>query len=221
MKLLPASALLLAALLPVHAQQPDVEAKELRERDRIKAERAVVEDRFRMEEHACRQKFSVNDCVDRARRSRNADLAVLRRQELLLNDAERQRRAAERKRELDERNSAERQQEAAEKRAKALQEQQERENRFNEKAAKRAADQAENAANPAAPRVAKPGTVEPQGKARAARAFDAPQPSPSKAAENRAKFESNQQEAAKHKAEVQERAAKRTKPPASALPPPP
>ena len=114
MKFLPAAALLLSALLPAHAQESDQEAKEMRERDRIKAERAVVEDRFRVEEHACRQKFAVNDCVDRARRHRSADLAELRKQELVVNEAERKRRAAERRRELDERVSPERQQEAAE-----------------------------------------------------------------------------------------------------------
>jgi hypothetical protein len=68
--------------------------------------------------------------------------------------------------------------------------------------------------------VAKPGTVEPQGKARASREFHSPQIEASKAAENRARFEAHQKEAAAHRAAVAERAAKRTKPPASALPVP-
>jgi colicin import membrane protein len=220
MKLLLASALFLAAILPVHAQETDVEAKEAKERDRIKAEKAVVEERFKVEEHACRQKFAVNDCVDRARRSRRDDMAGLQRQEQVLNDAERKRRSAERRKELDERVSPERQQEAADKRAKALQDTKDREDRNSEKAAKRAADQAGKAAHPSAPKAARPGTVEPQGKARPSRAFNVPQPEASKAAANRAKYESNQKDAAQHKAAVREREAKRTKPPASALPAP-
>jgi colicin import membrane protein len=217
MKSLLASVLLLAAFAPAFAQASDEEARETRERDRIRHEKATIEERFRVEEHACRQKFAVNDCVNKAKRSRSADLAELRKQELAINDAERKRRAEQRQKELAERQSAEHQQEAAEKRARALKESEERQKAFDEKAAKRAADQAGKAAHPPAPKVAKPGTVEPQGKPRASRAFKSPEVDASKAAQNRAKFESNQKEAAAHKAAVAERAAKRTKPPASAL----
>ena len=220
MKLLLASVLLFAAIVPVHAQESDVEAKELREHDRIKAERSAVENRFRVEEHACRQNFAVNDCVNRAKRNRTADLADLRRQELVLNEAERQRRAAVRRQELELRAAPEREQEAADRRARALQETRDRENRFNEKAAKRAADQADKAAHPSAPKAARPDTVAPQGTPRASRAFSAPQPAPSQAAENRAKFEANRKEAAQHKAAVLEREAKQAKPAASGLPAP-
>ncbi|MCG2593705.1 DUF1682 domain-containing protein [Ramlibacter sp. XY19] len=221
MKSFLACALLLAATVPAFAQVSDEEAHELKERDRIKREKAIIEERFRVEEHACRQKFAVNDCVNSAKRSRSADLGELRKQELAINDAERKRRAEQRRRELEERQSAERQQEAAERRARALKEAEERQQRFDEKAAKRAAEQGEKAAHPApAPKAAKSGTVEPQGKPRASRAFNAPQPGAGKAAENRARFEANQKEAAAHKAAVAERAAKRTKPPASALPVP-
>ena len=220
MKVLLASALLFTAVLPAFAQVSEVEARELKERERIKAERATVEERFRVEEHACRQKFAVNDCVNRAARSRRTDLAELRRQELVINDAERKRRTAARRQEMEERQSAERQQQDAERRAKALKETEDREQRFNEKAAKRAGDQAGKAAHPPSAKMAKPGTVEPQGKPRASRAFNSPQPEPAKAAENRAHFEAHQKEAAAHKAEVQAREAKRTKPAASGLPAP-
>jgi hypothetical protein len=220
MKLRLVSALLLAACLPVLAQESDVEARELKERERIKADKAMVEERFKVEEQACRVKFAVNDCVNRAKRNRVADLAELRRQELVLNDAERKRHAAQRTRELEERVSAERQQQEAAKRAQALKDTEDREKRAGEKAAKRAADQADKAAHPPTAKVAKPGTVDPQGKPRASRAFNAPQPEASQAAANRAKFESNQKEAAQHQAAVQQREAKRTKPAASALPAP-
>jgi colicin import membrane protein len=220
MKSFLASVLLLAAIGPAFAQASDEEARETRERDRIKREKATVEDRYRLEEHLCRQKFAVNDCVNKAKRSRSADLAELRKQELAINDAERKRRAEQRTRDLAARQSAEHQQEAAERRARALKEAEERQKAFDEKTAKRAADQAGKAAHPPAAKVAKPGTVEPQGQPRATRAFKAPQVDASKAAENRAKFEANQKEAAAHKAAVAERAAKRSKPAASALPVP-
>jgi hypothetical protein len=216
MKHLLAPALLLLAGLSVHAQAVDDQA----ERARIQAERTAAEQRFAGEDKACRARFAVTGCVNKARRQLNAALADLRRQELVLNEAERKRQAAQRQQELDERAAPERQQEAAERRAKALQEQQARESRFNEKAARRAAEQQEHAAHPRPPKAPN-GPPAPQGTPRGVRNLNTPQPDASQAARNRAKYEARLREAEEHRKAVQERAARRSKPPASALPAPP
>lgn len=81
------------------AQAQDVDA----ERRRIRDDRAQVDAAFDAAQQACYRRFAVNDCLDAARRQRNAAVADLRRQEVLLNDTERKRRAAQRLREIDER----------------------------------------------------------------------------------------------------------------------
>jgi hypothetical protein len=215
MKLFPVLALALAAFT-VHAQAPD----EAAERARIRQEREAADQRFNAAEKACRAKFAVNDCIAAARRERNTTVTELKRQERVLNDAERTRKAAERQKEIDERSSPERQQEAANKRAKALQEQQDREARAAEKAAKHAADEAQRAGQP--PRVKTPkGDTGPQGSPREPQAPKNHGLSPEEAAKNRAEYEQRVKEAERHKAEVAARNAKRNKPPAADLPPPP
>lgn len=72
------------------------------ERSRIDAERRSIATRFAQEELACHQRFAVNDCLNRNLEWQRAALAELRRQEIVLNDSERQRRAAERLERLDE-----------------------------------------------------------------------------------------------------------------------
>lgn len=71
------------------------------ERQRIDAERRNIAARFAQEERACHQRFAVTDCLNRNLNWQRAALADLRRQEVLLNDNERQRRAAERLDRLD------------------------------------------------------------------------------------------------------------------------
>lgn len=209
--------LLLLAALSAQAQPLDAAV----ERDRIRAERAAADARFAGEEKACYGKFAVNDCIARARRERNEALGELRRQERVLDEADRRRQAAERQKELDERASAERQREADERRARAQAEQKAREERAAGKAARRAADQAERAAHPRVPGEAPTGAVPPQGKPRAAREPKGPALDPAQAERNRQAHEARLQEAARHKAEVLERAARRSKPAASDLPAPP
>lgn len=212
-------ALLLLALAAaaVHAQAPD----EAAERARIRQEREAADQRFAEAEKACRAKFAVNDCIAAARRERNATVNELKRQERVLNDAERVRNAAKRQQEIDERSSPERQQEAAEKRAKALQEQQEREKRAAEKASRRAADDAgreQRGERGVKEPKAEPG---PQGSAREPHGATRSGPSAAEAAKNRAEYEARVKEAEQHKAEIAARNAKRGKPPAADLPPPP
>jgi len=215
MKLLAALSLVLAAAA-VHAQAPD----EAAERARIRQERETAETRLKEAEKVCRTKFAVNDCVAEARRERNATVTELKRQERILNDAERTRKAAERQKEIDERSSPEKQREAAEKRAKSLQEQQDREARATEKAAKKAADDAEREKRgPRSTKEAK-GSTGPQGSPREPQAAKNHGPSPEEAARNKAEYEQRVKEAEKHKADIAARNAKRTKPASPDLPPP-
>jgi hypothetical protein len=213
MKTLLAATLALLAAFSAHGQ--DAQAERLR----ITAERQAAEARFTEAKAACHARFAVTDCVEKATRDHNATLADLRRQERALNDAERRARAAERLRDLEERNSPQAQQEAAERRARAVQDQKEREAQAAEKARKRAEDQAERAENPRAPKEAK-GSSGPQGSARAPEAPKAPAISAAEAARNRAAYEQRMREAEAHKAEVREKLANRTKPAAAPLPTP-
>ena len=83
--------LLCIACLPLLAAADDDE------RARIAAERQALLQRFAQEEADCQRRFAVTDCVLDVRDRRRAALAPLRARELQLDEAERQRRAAERK----------------------------------------------------------------------------------------------------------------------------
>jgi hypothetical protein len=76
------------------------------ERARITSERAAIATRFAVEERACHQRFAVNDCLNRNLAWQREAMADLRRQEIVLNDSERQRRAAERLDGLEEKSRA-------------------------------------------------------------------------------------------------------------------
>jgi hypothetical protein len=197
MKNLLACTLALLAAWPALAQGDDPA-----QRARLREERAAADARFAQDKMACRAKFAVTDCIAKVTRERNARVADLRRQERVLDDAERQRRAAARQQELDERNSPQRQQEAADKRAKAQADQQNRDARAADKAGRRAGQEA------------------PQGTPRTSSAPRSNAPTPQEAAKSRADYEARKKEAEQHKAEVADRNAKRTKPPAADLPPP-
>lgn len=210
---------LLACLFALLAASPVLAQGDAAERARIRDERAAAETRFAEEKKACRARFAVTDCIDKVTREHNARLADLRRQDNLLNDAERKRRAADRQKELDERNSPEKQQQAADKRAKALADQQERDARAAEKAAKRAEQDAQRAGRSPTGKTPK-GEPAPQGTPRDAKPAHGNGPTAEEAAKNRADYETRQKEAQQHKAEVEARNAKRSKPAASDLPPP-
>jgi colicin import membrane protein len=210
---------LLACLFTLLVAAPALAQDEAAERARIRETRAAADARFAEDKKACRARFAVTDCIDKVTREHNTVLHELSRQENVLNDAARQRRAAEHQKELDERNSPEKQREAAEKRAKALADQQERDARAAEKAAKRAQQEAEHAAR--TPTVKTPkGEPGPQGKPRDGKTPQASGPTADEAAKNRAEYEAKLKDAQQHKAEVEARAAKRSKPAASELPPP-
>lgn len=76
------------------------------ERARVTQSREAAQSRFAADETLCWQRFAVNDCLRQARLQRRAALDQLRQQELALNEIERQRRAEQRLRQLDEKQRA-------------------------------------------------------------------------------------------------------------------
>jgi hypothetical protein len=78
---------------------PDEAAQRLR----IAREQADIEARFDAREQACQSRFAVTDCVEAARRERREALRPLREQSLMLDDADRRRRAAGRLRAIESR----------------------------------------------------------------------------------------------------------------------
>ena len=127
-----------AAMAAVAQTAPGPEAQA--ERARIAAERSQAEARFAAQEVACYQKFAVNDCLNAAKSQRRERLSDLRRQDLTLNEAERKRRASDRVRSIDERNSAQSQQEAAAQRAESVQRLRQRQDDLAKRAAERVRD---------------------------------------------------------------------------------
>lgn len=87
---------------PAGMSDSDFEAWAAQHHSRLAEERQTANQRFQTTELACWRRFAVNDCVRAARAERRAALEQLRQQELGLNQQERQRRTAERLRQLDE-----------------------------------------------------------------------------------------------------------------------
>ena len=93
--------LLIAFCLAAAAQAQQDEASLAAERARLGNERARVDAEFKAEEKACYGKFAVNDCLAAAKSKRRQALGDLRRQEIALNDAERKRKAIERRQSIE------------------------------------------------------------------------------------------------------------------------
>jgi hypothetical protein len=90
-------ACLLAALLALGVAALDARAADAAaERVRIRAERAQAEQRYAAAERECRARFVVTSCVEAAQVQRRDTLTRLRNEELVLDQAERRQRAAER-----------------------------------------------------------------------------------------------------------------------------
>ena len=219
MKLFASCVLASCAVFAAQAQVPVQPLDQSLDRDRIRQQRAQAEAEFSGQQKACRAKFAVNDCMQQATRARNDTLADLRRQEIVLDDAERHRKAAERQHEIDERTAARNAEEAQRRRAEALEQQKGREQRAAGKTEHRAAQEAQRAQRP--PRVkTAPGPSGPQGHPRAVQEPRVHGPTPEEAARNRAAFEQRIKDAEAHKAEVLRRNAQRGKAPGAALPDP-
>jgi hypothetical protein len=107
------------------------------QRQRIKAERKMLEDDFGQESAACNQTFFVNNCLDEIKVRRRESLADLRRQEVSLNEQERRLKAAEQVQKADDKVRPEKLREESEKRLANLKDIQSRQQRDREKQALR------------------------------------------------------------------------------------
>lgn len=93
--------LLCLALTAACAHAQAEEASVAAERARLKQERERAEAEYQAQEKACYGKFAVNDCLATAKSRRREAVSDLRRQEVALNDAERKRKAAQRRLQID------------------------------------------------------------------------------------------------------------------------
>lgn len=73
----------------------NLQLREAAQRAWIAETRTRYEAQFRAQEIACYQRFAVNDCLIESRRTEREVMADLRRQDVLINDTQRKRRAAE------------------------------------------------------------------------------------------------------------------------------
>ncbi len=212
MKKLACALIVFSVFAPAWAQEPDAAVAE---RARIAVERADVQARFAQDEKACYQRFAVNSCIDDAKARRRNVLTGLRRTEIELNDAERQRRGAAKLREIEERAAEQKSEEQAAQRARALADQQAREARGADKASSRSGGDLRREQR--AGRQAS-GAQRAQDRQAATPALSA-----SEAAQNAQRFDDRARNAQDRKERVEKRASGRIKPdkPASALPVPP
>jgi hypothetical protein len=80
-----------------HAQpSEDVPQVLAKERASLALKRSAILAEFESRSQDCWQRFAVNDCIRQARRLRRADLEPIRRNELQLNEQERQWRSEQR-----------------------------------------------------------------------------------------------------------------------------
>ncbi|TXT41294.1 MAG: hypothetical protein FD135_350 [Comamonadaceae bacterium] len=117
------------ALVAQAADVLDVPAQ----RERIAAQRAGYEADFVKAQQACLARFAVTDCQRAARRVRRLALDELRRQELVLNDLDRQTKAMAEIKRIEENFTPERQQESLQQRQQAEEEAAARQQRSEEK----------------------------------------------------------------------------------------
>lgn len=133
---------------PLAAGQIDFD----RDFDRIQQTRQQQEVLYEQEESKCYARFSVTSCVHEVRKRRRDSLEMLKKQEVLLRQAQRQHMAAVELQRLKEKTSEERLSQAAAERLDALQAHAQRE----ERARKKAAAQARPAVNEAQVRAKAP-----------------------------------------------------------------
>lgn len=200
---------LLGATL-AQAQTDATADAEQAERIRIQAERAQVQQRFDNEEAHCFQKFAVNDCRDANRAQRRDQMADLRRQEILLNDAARKRKGAEQLQRME--------QKAAEESPPASATPGEKSVGKVRTPTPSTPRQPHTAAQAAQEKAARKATLDSKQKAfeeaQATRARKA-----ATAGEERERYLRKQQDAAEHAEQTRKRNAENTKTPAAPLPP--
>ncbi|MBG6073096.1 MULTISPECIES: hypothetical protein [unclassified Polaromonas] len=114
----------------VKAQTVDINAQ----RATIAAERNRLEASFLTEDSACYKKFAVNSCLENVNARRDVAMANLRRQEILLNDAQRKNIAEQQIRKNQEKLSPESLQQNGERQNKAIEDFRDRQGRDQESA---------------------------------------------------------------------------------------
>ncbi|MBC7603763.1 MAG: hypothetical protein H7255_14035 [Ramlibacter sp.] len=204
-----AACLILLPIASMAAGEADVSA----ERARIGAARAKVEGEFKEAEKACYKKFAVTDCIDEARVKRRDALSDVRRQELIINDAERKRRAAERMRAIEEKSASGKATGEAGKREKAVEDQAARDERSRQKKGDQAAHAASAPAKAVARQTRDQERQNSKASSQASRAKEA--------ADQVRQREEKLAEAARKKQDRDKRLAERTKKLATPLPTPP
>lgn len=207
--------------------------EEARQQTRIASERAELLRAYETQRAACYQKLAVNDCLVQARDAHNEQMHDLQRQEVALNDVQRKRKAADRLRAIDERNSPEAQLKQAERRGREIEKTRQREASFAERQKARdeksAATPALSSASEPATRLAseqvasKPVALRDQSRAQtepklpgAQRAGQA-----EKMTKSRQAAEKRERQAAERRANAQQKLANPSKPAAAGLPVPP
>lgn len=180
-------------------------------RQGIETQRATTEKTYAADKVVCYQQFAVNDCLTHARQRFNAAMAESKRQDVVLNDAQRKRLAALQMRKLEERDMPEVLQGAAAQRTQRAADAQVRQERAEAK-------QREQALTPAAG-VAQARTRDYQQKeAQKAREHRLPALNNPDAAAKQSAFEQKQREALAHQAELEKTRKERTKPLSAPLP---
>lgn len=204
--------------------------EEARQQTRIAGERAELLRAYEAQRAACYQKLVVNDCLAQARDAHNEQMNDLKRQEVALNDVQRKRKAADRLRAIDERNSPEAQLKQAERRGREIEKTRQREASFAER------QKARDEKNAAAPALSQPNARSPSeqvlGKPIAPQDQPRAQTEPKlpgaqragqaeKMAKSRQAAEKRERQAAERRANAQQKLANPSKPAAAGLPVPP
>ena len=179
------------------------------QRERLELNRSQEESRYKLESQACYQRFAVNDCLATARTRHYAVTGLLRRQELSLNAAEREKKGDQARQRIVEKSSPAYEQEHADKREAARLKQLDLQQRAQQKTQNQ--EQAVNRAQEAV--KASNERLQRQERAAADREQAA-----QLAVQKEKDFEAKQRQAQEHKEEVQKKMAEDPKRSAQPLP---
>ena len=179
------------------------------ERTRVFTERAAQEAKFDTLEAACYKKFFVNMCLNELAPQRRDIMKDLKNREVVLDEQERQIKAAEQIRKTEEKSSLQAQQDAAERRAKALEDTRAREEQSRLKAQDRVDLKANEGVSAAEAAKRTTGSQE-KAQSRVQKQ--------SASADEVQKFKDKQEEVAERKATREKRLLEKKKPAAAPLP---